>query len=140
MIEEKEIDVNGKTYILSKFPAVAGREIITNYPLSGLPKVGDYKTNESIMLKLMSYVAIPRDGAAPLRLTTRELIDNHIKDWETLVTIEKEMMVYNCSFFQNGRASTFFDDIAQNLPAWILKTLTGLSAQLSQKEKRRSKS
>ena len=32
MIEPKEFEVNGKTFILSKFPAVQGREIVAKYP------------------------------------------------------------------------------------------------------------
>ena len=83
----------------------------------------------------MSYVATPREGLAPLLLTTQALIDNHVKDWETLMTLEKEMLVYNCSFFQDGRLSGFFADFAQNLPQWITKISTVLSAQLSNQEK-----
>ena len=56
------------------------------------------------MLKLMCFVAVPIEGTTPIRLMTRELVDNHAGDWETLVKIEKEMMEYNCSFFKEGRA------------------------------------
>ncbi|OYW78786.1 MAG: hypothetical protein B7Z19_06535, partial [Polynucleobacter sp. 32-46-5] len=100
-----------KTYILSKFDAVAGREIVFQYPTSVIPKLGDYKLNEELMFKMMSYVAVPQDSGIPLRLTTRALVNNHVPDWETLYIIEKEMMKLNCSFFRNGRASNFFDDV-----------------------------
>lgn len=127
-----------RTYILSKFPAVAGREIIAKYPLSAMPKLGDYAVNEETMLKLMAYVAVPTDnGELPLK--TRALVDNHVPDWETLARIEVGMMEYNCSFFGNGRASTFFAGIAQKAQALITKTLTDLSGQLSQKGGRRFK-
>lgn len=135
MIEAKEVVIDGKTYILSKFPAVAGREIIALYPVSGMPKIGDYKTNESTMLKLMAFVGIPREGAMPLMLNNQTLIDNHVPSWETLAKIEWAMMEYNCSFFQNGRVSTFLEDIAQKLPQWTSKMLTALLAQLSQTAK-----
>lgn len=68
---EKEIplpDGGTKTFILSKFPAIAGREIVTQYPTTGAPKIGDYKTNEALMLKLMAYVAVPIEGAVRYRL------------------------------------------------------------------------
>ena len=47
MIQPREItiaDQDGKErrYILSKFPAVEGREIVAKYPISALPKLGDY--------------------------------------------------------------------------------------------------
>ena len=129
-----------KTYVLSTFPAVAGREIIAGYPLTGIPKIGDYKVNEEIMLKLMSYVGVPVEGRAePILLTTRALVDNHVPDWETLARIEFAMMELNCSFFQNGRASNFLQGIAQQARGWISETLTLLSAQSSKVAKPPSK-
>lgn len=135
MIEPKEVIIDGKAFVLSKFPAVAGREIIAKYPISGMPKLGDYKVNEETMLKLMSFVGVPIDPTRPLRLTSQALIDNHVGNWETLAKIEIAMMEYNCSFFQNGRVSTFLNDIAQKLPSWITKTLTVLSERSSPTEK-----
>lgn len=124
-------DGNGghKVFVLSKFPAVAGREIIAKYPLSGMPKLGDYKVNEETMLKLMAYVAVPQEGRDPLRLTTQALIDNHVADWEMLARIEMEMLKRNCAFFRNGRAFSFLQGIAQQLTPFLSKMLTDLSAQ-----------
>ena len=134
-------DGGTKTFILSKFPAIAGREIIAGYPLTGIPKIGEYKQNEVIMQKLMAYVAVPMPGAAePLRLTTPALIDNHCPDWECLARIEVEMLKRNSSFFSDGRASTFLQGIAQQAQALITKTLMALSAQSLKAEKPPSKS
>lgn len=140
MIEPKEFEVNGKTFILSKFPAVQGREIVAKYPLSAMPKLGDYAVNEETMLKLMSFVGVPRESGEPLALTTRGLVDNHCKDWETLAKIEMAMMEYNCSFFGNGKGSTFLEAIAAKAQAFLSRTLMDLSAQSSPKAKRRSTS
>jgi hypothetical protein len=137
LLETKSIFIDDREFILSKFPAVAGREIVVKYPLSGLPKIGEYKVNEETMLKLMSYVGINSAGTT-IRLSTQALIDNHVGNWETLVKIEWAMLEYNCSFFQSGRASTFLEGIAQKVPQWISKILTGLSEQSSQMEKPRS--
>lgn len=139
LLETKEVTIKlqsgeEKTYLLSKFPAIQGREIVTQYPLSAMPKVGDYKVNEEIAIKLLSFVAVLRDGE-PLQLTTRQLIDNHIPDWETMARLEIAMMEYNCSFFANGRASTFFERIAQSLPQLISKILTDSLAQSSTKNR-----
>lgn len=139
MIEPKEIQVvtqrgETRTYIISKFPAIQGREIITQYPLSAVPKVGDYKANEQVMLKLMAFVAVP-SGCGELRLTTQALVDNHVPDWETLAKIEVAMIEYNCSFFGNGKASGFFATIEAKARQLISSTLTDLLQQSSQKEK-----
>jgi len=140
MIEPKEVTIEtqggeSRTYVLSKFPAIQGREIIAKYPLSAMPKLGDYAVNEETMLKLMAFVAVPQDGREPLKLTTRALVDNHVPDWETLARIEFSMMEYNVSFFGNGKGSTFLEAITQKAQQFLSKTLTDLSAQYSQKAK-----
>lgn len=141
MLEPKEITIETqkgekRVYILSKFPAVQGREIIAKYPLSAMPKLGDYAVNEETMLKLMAFVAVPRDDGTPLLLTTRGLVDNHVPDWETLARIEVAMMEYNVSFFGNGKGSTFLEAIAKKAQAYLSQTLTDLLAQSSPKAKR----
>lgn len=126
--QEKEIETGDgekRTYIISKFPATDGREIVTQYPMSGLPKIGEYKTNEALMLKLMGFVGVPRDGADPLVLSTKQLVNNHVPDFETLMRIEWAMMEYNCSFFRNGRLSTSLSDIAAKALKQITSTLMG---------------
>ena len=138
---EKQItdaEGNERTYILSRFPALAGREIVTQYPLSALPKLGDYKANEAMMLKLLSYVAVPVAGADPIRLTTAQLVENHVPDFECLMRLEGAMLEYNCSFFKNGVASTFFARIAQTAQALISQTLTDFAERSSHPGKPRS--
>lgn len=137
LLEPKHVQVNGKKFVLHKFPAIAGREIICNYPLTAVPKVGEYKTNEEIMLKLMKYVGVPINDIV-LPLSTAELVDQHTGSWETLMKLEAAMIEYNCSFFQNGLASTFLTGLAQKVPAWISKTLMDSLERLSQKEKQAS--
>jgi hypothetical protein len=128
-----------KAYILHKFPAIAGREIVAKYPLSNLPKLGDYGVSEEVMLKLMSYVAVDTP-AGPLALNTRALVDNHVPDWEVLARLEWAMLEYNCSFFGNGQTSDFFSNIGAKAPQWISRMLTALSAQSSGADKQPSTS
>jgi len=135
LLQPMEKIINGKKFIISKFPAIAGREIVTQYPFSGIPKIGDYNLNEALMLKLMRYVAISIEGAPPVELVTPELINNHAGDWETLAKIEYEMMVYNCSFFSDGRSSDFLDGLAQKAEQWITKMLIHSSQPSSQVDK-----
>lgn len=135
-LEPKEMQLDGQTFIIHKFPAIAGREIIAKYPLTSIPKLGDYGVNEETMLKLMSYVSVPMPGKSlPLPLNNRALIDNHVKSWETLVKLEGAMLEYNCSFLGNGGISTFLNDIIEKLPAWATKTLMDLSQRSSQTAK-----
>ncbi|KAG0310258.1 hypothetical protein BGZ97_012688 [Linnemannia gamsii] len=127
-----------RTYILSKFPAIAGREIVTQYPISAVPKLGDYKANEALMLKIMGFVAVPVDNSQ-LRLSTAALVDNHVPDCETLMKIEIHMLDYNTSFFSSGRISTLLSGVEGKATAWITKTLTDLSERFFPKAAPRSK-
>jgi len=141
MLEPKETIIDGKTYIISKFPAIDGREIITQYPLSATPKIGDYQTNKEIMLKIMGYVAIKLpSNNQNLTLSTQDLVNNHVPNWEVLLKLEWAMMEYNCSFFHEGKVSSFLENLVEMLPAWITQMLTLLSEPLSQAEKPVSKS
>ncbi len=138
MIEPKEITVDGKQYVLTKFPATKGREIATKYGISLLTKVSDYAANEETMLKLMAYVGIPRAGNQPLMLDAQSLVDNHVKNFETLLKLEREMMVYNCGFFQNGASWTFLEGLVRKLQPLAIKMSTLLSPLLSQTVKQPS--
>lgn len=134
MLEPKELE--GTPYVLSKFPATVGREIILQYPTSALPKVGDYNTNEALMLKIMSYVGVVTEASdVPLMLKTRALIDNHVPDAETLMKLEWAMLNHNFSFFANGSLSGILDRVASQAVQLIQKTLMDLSPVLQAKQK-----
>lgn len=144
MLEPKEIEVthqDGKTgrFILSKFPAIAGREIIINYPVANIPKLQEYAASEEVMLKLMAHVqAIPESGN-PINLTTRALIDNHVRDWETLARLEWQMLEYNCSFFGNGLNSDSLQALSQKAIQFFAQMLMGSLQQSSAAAKPPSK-
>lgn len=121
-------DGTKKAFVLHKFPATVGREVVSQYPLSAIPKLGDYKVNEAMMLKLMSYVGVPvGSNPEPLMLSSLDLVNNHVPDFEALMRLEAAMLEYNCSFFANGKVSSFLEVIAVKAQALITKTLTDLS-------------
>lgn len=129
------LDGEEKQFVISRIPAVQGREIVAKYPMSALPKIGDYAVNEETMLKLMGFVAA-KSGDAEVILQNRTLVDNHVPDWEMLFQIEKAMLSYNTSFFGEGKTSHFFGTIGQTLKAFLISTLTDLSAASSKPTKR----
>lgn len=139
MIEPKlvtiEADGKIKDFILHKFDCVTGREIAAKYPMSSIPKLGDYSVNEETMFKLMRYVSVVIDTDKALPLSTAELVKNHVPNTEMLLKIELMMLDYNFSFFRNGRTLLFLKGIAQKVPVWVTKILTTLSASLSQTTK-----
>ena len=120
-------DGTERTFVLSKFPAIAGREIIALYPVTNIPKVGEYQQSEEIMLKLMAYVAVqPAGGSDPIRLTTAALVNNHVGDALTLMGLEAAMLDYNFGFFARGKLSGFLESFTPKVATWITQTLIPL--------------
>lgn len=133
-IEPKTMNIGGKDFILSKFPATVGREIITQYPMTALPKIGDYATNHELMLKIMRYAGVSIEGRQePLMLVTEDLINNHVAKTEDLMRLEWALIQYNFDFFGDGRASNFLGMVADRITPLISKTLTDLLAPSSGK-------
>lgn len=146
LIQPEQIDVltgagddGTRPYIISKLPATVAREVITQYPVSAIPKLGDYGRNEELMLKLMSYVAVPGIGAngTDIQLRTRALVDSHVPDFETLARLEMAMLEKNCSFFAKGKASSFLGSLAEKVQALISQTLTDSLRSLSKNDSQR---
>ena len=141
MIKPEEFKVAGPdgelTFVLSNFNAIDGRRIAATYPMSGLPKIGDYDLNEKTYFLIMSHVAVRKEGR-DIRLTTPTLIANHIPDFEVGAKVEIEMMRKNFSFFRDGRLQGFFEALTQMVLAKISETLTRSSEQSSPAEKQPS--
>ena len=115
-------------------PFMVAREVGIQYGGSILPKVGDYKLNEAMMLKMMNYVAVEVQGKL-LRLATPQLVDNHVPDLDTGLQLEWAMMEYNAGFFHKGTISDFFGDIVRKTLARISETLTQSQEPSSTPEK-----
>ena len=114
-IKIKNSDGTESSYIIYKFPPIAGRRIAIGYPLTAFPrKHEDYSPNERVMMELMSYVGVMINGQI-VRLTTEALISNHVKDWFSLVSIEWQSLKYNCSFLKDGAVIESMNDMMKNL-------------------------
>ena len=122
------------TYILSEIPATYSREIVAQWTANALPKVGDYAVNEAMMFKILSYVSVTTKAGSQ-RLTTRELIDNHVPDLLTLELIEKEVAKYNWDFFLGEELSNLRERFFRILSIWLTQTLTASLRQSSTPEK-----
>jgi hypothetical protein len=135
VITVKDLDGVDRSYTISRFPTVDSREIITQYPVTGLPKIGDYKSNAELAAKIMCYVEVQPMQGEPIRLTTEALRNNHIPDGETHLRIEWEAMGYNTSFFGAGKTLSFLEGFKETLKAWILSILMDLSERSSRTTK-----
>ncbi|MDR1349683.1 MAG: hypothetical protein LBJ59_02670 [Zoogloeaceae bacterium] len=127
-------DGTTRTYAISKLPAVTGYEIVTQFPITATPKVGDFEKHKALLLKLFGYIEASLPDGGRQRLTTEALIDNHVPDWEAFARLQKEMAIYNVSFFQNGKLSTSLDGLLRKVLLWITPTLRDFLRQSSQND------
>lgn len=141
MIDEKKITIDGKEFVISKLPAVVGREILFKYTAGGknILMGGDYAVSEEVMKKLMSYIGVYVDGRL-VELKTEELINNHVQSAMTLIKLEKEMMSYNFDFFTPEKISATFQKLSRLADKESMKILTALWEQLLHKDEPHSKS
>lgn len=145
MIKPQEVTITDSdgvdhTYVVCRIPAIQGREVFTQYVSANIPKVGSYAVSQELMLKLMAFVGVVREGDTPLMLTNKTLVDNHVPDWETLGKLELAMMEHNCSFFRNGKGLSFLKGFALKAQSSLTETLTALLGQYLQAVKPPSKS
>ncbi len=122
-----------KTFIIHEIPAWEAREIIAQYPVSALPKLGDYKVNEAMARKMLAHVEVVTGTGENLKLKTVELINNHC-DFVTLARLEGLMFTLNFSFFLQGPISSFSAIISQKAQAFLSSMSMGFSGQSSQKD------
>lgn len=126
-VEIKDCDGNVKTFVLSRLPAIPMREVMAKYPVSNIPKLGEYQASQEVMELLLRYVAVrvgEESDSREIQLVNKALINNHVTDGEQLLRIEYAMLQYNTSFFGQGDLSTFLRGlIAKHLPL-IIQTVT----------------
>jgi len=118
--ESKEIDIINEDgtiskYTIYKFPPIVGRRVALGYPLTAFPrKYEDYSHNEKVMMELMQYVGVKVNDQI-LRLTTESMINNHVKGWFSLTSIEWACLKYNCSFLEDGKVLESMNEMMKDL-------------------------
>ena len=134
---------NEAEYVIFKFPAVHGQEIIESLAPSAIanlfPKLANRANNKQIRQELISYAAVRREGV-DIHLINETLVNQHVKDWEALTKLQYAIVQYNSSFLQKGQISNFYRDCALIHIPRIFKTLMDLLEQSSQTIKQRSTS
>lgn len=131
-------DYGQKTYIMHKCDCISGREIYAKYTMSNIPKLGDYAVSQEVMLLLMQFVTV-KAGDMEIQLKTMPLVMQHVPDWEALNDLERAMLAYNFSFFQNGKGWTSLAELCRKAGGWASKISTASLAQLFQEIRQHSK-
>ena len=135
-----DLDGVERTYRIGRFPALIGLDIIAKVPSNIASLSKQLPHLRQLVLQMCQYVAvdIPLDngGTHEQRLTTGDLVDNHVPDGQTLLHLCFEIMRHNTSFFGSGDQSVLdflVEKLADSLPK-ITQTLTPLLRSLSQND------
>lgn len=113
LIKPEEFKINEKTFILSRFPASKGRELMAKYVMSAVPKLGDYDANHKIMLEILSYVVAVTKKGEYYKLVNSTAIDKHVEDWQELMQLEIAVLEYNQNFFPRGQILNLLKTLKQ---------------------------
>jgi len=136
LIKPKEIeltDIDGEThkFNISRFNALDGYELVSNFPKTMFNKGESFAQHREVIVKILAHCEkIDKEGNK-IRLKTEGLINNHIPDFELLLKLLKEMGEYNTNFLQLFKKSNFIDQLKAKLPSIAQKILTqSLNASL----------
>lgn len=118
------------TYLLSRIPYDPDGKEIGVLLVPTAVKTGDYKAHHALCRRMYNYIARVVDDK-PIILSTSDLINNHVPDFNTGIKLEVAMMEYNYLFFVKGVVSSFSNGCAPMFQEWSTKILTGLQGLLS---------
>lgn len=99
----KIVQIDGRNYRISELPTLVARDVMMNYPLTLLPKVGNYGENERLFKLLMKHVEVqPEPDKNPdwwIRLDTEDSINQNVSA-KGVLELEKEVIDFQQIFFE----------------------------------------
>lgn len=136
LIQPKQIEVNGSKFVISKMPCTVAQEVIIKLPQGFIPMINNFSQSQDMAFKMLSYCErVYTDGCPNVPLISKEIIDNHVPDFNTLVQLEYECLNYNFDFFKNGKALAFLNKGLCLAESKFSGILTDLLDRLLQAEK-----
>ncbi|MBR3163751.1 hypothetical protein IKF15_00370 [Candidatus Saccharibacteria bacterium] len=136
-LDNKLIELSAKRYRILPMDTFDGRKIMHQYPMTMLPKIGDYNENEELFRLLMRYVEVEVAPNVWQKLDTDELIKQHVSAKDTIV-LEREVVDLTTGFFSSGKLTSIAMGATEFFIQKIILTLTQLSGELLQAEKQPS--
>lgn len=139
LLEPKLIEINGYKFIISKMPCTVAQEVIVKLPSGLLPIINNFSQSEEMAFKMLSYCErVYEDGRSNAPLISKDIINNHVPDFNTLVQLESACINYNFDFFANGKAWNFLTKGLCLAESKLSGILTDLLDKLLQAEKQHS--
>lgn len=131
----KEIEINGCKFLISKMPCLMSQEVLIRIGQGLLPMINQYQITEDMAVKMLSRCQRIYGDKPNVPLISKEIIENHIPDFQTLMLLEKELLELNYGFFDFGSLLNFLSEGLSLAESKLSKMLTDLLDRLYQAEK-----
>lgn len=136
LYNEKEVVIEDgetrKTYYISTIPYLSGgRDVCLNYISSIAPKIGDRKLNEELAKVMFKHIDAVDASGNRIRLTTSELVNNHVSSFLVGAKLEAAMLEHNMGFSVAGKMSGFLEMFKSSIEQYLSKILTASLQQSS---------
>ena len=128
LLKPKQIEINGQEFVIGKFNAYDGEEIIGKLLIKAIDQLKDFTGFQEVCNKMLSYAAV-RTEKGYLRIINKSVGEGHIQDWETKLELQGQLTEYNCSFLPEGTVSNFLKTFRQESHTLIIETLARSSVQ-----------
>lgn len=135
LLSPKEVTINGYRFLISRMPCMTAQEVIVRIPAGILPLINQYTISEEMVVKMLSCCQRLYDDKPNVPLISKEIINNHVPDFDTLLQLENECLKYNYDFFNQGKVLTFLAKGLSHVESRLSEILTDLLDKLLQAEK-----
>lgn len=136
-LDHKLIEIAAKRYRVKSMDVFDARRVAYEFPITMMPRIGDYAENEKLFRLLMKYVEVEISPNNWQALTTDELIRQHVSP-KDFARLEREVVDFTTGFFSDGNASNIVLTIGEFIIERITKTLMVLSAEFLKADKQLS--
>ena len=135
LLKPKEVEIKGSKFIISQMPCTVAQEVAFKLPPGLIPIVGNFTQAEDMYIKMLSYCERVYDDGSHVKLISKDIIDNNLPDFETLLLLEKEVIEYNFGFFDTDKLLTLLNGLLSRAESKVSGILTDLLDKLLLAEK-----
>ena len=135
LLEPKEVTIKGCKFVISKMPCLAAQEVIIRIGSGIIPLINQYAISEDMVIKMLSCCQRVYEDKPNVPLISKDIINNHIPDFEVLIQLENECLKYNYDFFAQGRLLNFLNKGLSLAESKLSKILMDLLDKLFLQEK-----
>ena len=130
LLKPKSIEVKGCKFIISQMPCTVAQEVAFKLPPGLIPIMGNFTQAEDMYIKMLSYCERVYDDGRSVKLISKDVIDNNLPDFETLLLLEKEVIESNYGFFDTGKLLTLLNGLLSHVESRVSGILTDLLDKL----------